>query len=286
MQRATRPVPVQSLIALLRPFNLLVSAAGVVLGGFLVAGEAALDGELGRRLLVAAASAASIGGAANALNDLFDLEIDRINRPRRPLPSGRITAGWAKGVWIAGSAVGLGLSVTLSAAHVAMALFSVGALLVYNARLKRLGLAGNALVAFVLGLALIYGGWAVGSPEPALVGAAFAFLITLAREIVKDIEDVEGDAQAGARTLPILYGPQAASNAAALVIALTLALTPLPFLVLNYSGLYLGGVLLADALLLRTLGFLLMRPPREAASAASASIKACMVLGLIALAAQ
>ena len=286
MQRATRPVPVQSLIALLRPFNLLVSAAGVVLGGFLVAGEAALDGELGRRLLVAAASAASIGGAANALNDLFDLEIDRTNRPGRPLPSGRITPGWAKGVWIAGSAVGLGLSVTLSAAHVAMALFSVGALLAYNARLKRLGLAGNALVALVLGLALVYGGWAVGSPEPALVGAAFAFLTTLAREIVKDIEDVEGDAQARARTLPIVYGPRAASNAAALVVALTLALTPLPFLVLHYSGLYLGGVLLADGLLLRALGLLLMRAPRDAAGAASAALKGCMVLGLIALAAR
>ena len=275
-----------SLVALLRPFNLLVSAAGVLLGGFLVAGEAALGGELGRRLLVAAVSAMLIGGAANALNDLFDLAIDQINRPGRPLPSGRVRPGWAKGIWAVGSAVGVGLSVTLSAAHVAIALFSVGALYAYNAWLKRRGLMGNVLVALILGLALVYGGWAVGSPAPALVGAAFAFLTTLAREIVKDIEDAEGDAQASAQTLPLVYGLQTASNAAALVVALTLALVPLPFLVLGYSGLYLGGVLLASLLLLRALGLLLTREPHEAASAASAALKGCMVLGLLALAAR
>ena len=283
---SSRVASAWGLVALVRPFNLLVSAAGVVLGGFLVAGEAALSGEPGRRLLVAAVSAVLIGGAANALNDLFDLAIDRINRPGRPLPSGRIAPGWAKGVWATGSAVGLGLSLPLSAAHVAMALFSVGALYAYNAWLKRLGLVGNGLVAFILGLALVYGGWAVGSPEPALVGAAFAFLTTLAREIVKDIEDAEGDAQAGARTLPLVYGPQAASNVAALVVAVTLALIPLPFLVLGYSGLYLSGVLLASLLLLRALGLLMTRAPGEAASAASAALKGCMVLGLLALAAR
>ena len=273
------------LLALLRPFNLLVAAAGVALGGFLVAGSPALGGEPGRRLLVAAASAVLIGGAANALNDLFDLEIDRINRPGRPLPSGRVTPGWAKGIWIGGSAAGLGLGMALSAAHAAVAFFSIAALYAYNARLKRAGFAGNVLVAFILGLVLVYGGRAVGAPEPALVGAAFAFLTTLAREIVKDIEDAEGDAQAGARTLPLVYGRRAASGAAALVVAFTLALTPLPFLVFGYSGLYLGGVLLADLLLLRALGLLLTRAPEEAARPARAALKGCMVLGILALSA-
>lgn len=276
---------VWGVIELLRPLNLVLSAAGVVLGGVLSAGGA-WEGDDGRRLLVAAASAVLIGGAANALNDVFDLDIDRINRPGRPLPSGRVRPGVAKGLWAAGSVAGVALSARLSAAHVALALFAALALYAYSAWFKRRGLAGNGLVAFVLGLTLVYGGWAVGSPAPALVGAAFAFLTTLAREIVKDIEDVRGDAHLGARTLPLVRGPGVAARVAALVVALTVALTPVPFVLLGYSGLYLGLVLLAAAPLLYALRLLADPDPETSAGRASAALKWSMALGILALAAR
>ena len=192
----------------------------------------------------------------------------------------------AKGLWAALSVAGVALSFTLSAAHVAMALFAAFALYAYSAWLKRRGLAGNVLVASILGLALVYGGWAVGPPVPALVGAAFAFLTALAREIAKDIEDVRGDAAAAARTLPLVHGPRRAADVAALVVALAVALTPIPFLVLGYSGLYLGLVLLAAVPLLLALRLLLTSEPVTSARRASAALKWSMVLGLVALAAR
>ena len=275
---------VRGAFELLRPLNLVIAAAGVALGGLLVGGGWP-GAEAGRRLLVAALSAVLIGGGANALNDLFDLAIDRVNRPRRPLPAGRATPVVAKGLWVALSAAGVALSFALSAAHVAMALFAALALFAYSAWLKRRGLAGNVLVALVLGLALVYGGWAVGPPEAALVGAAFAFLTTLAREITKDLEDVRGDAAAAAQTLPLRYGPRRAADVAALVVALAVALTPLPFLALGYGGLYLGLVLFAVVPLLVALRLLLTSDPVASAYRASAALKWSMVLGLVALAA-
>lgn len=286
VMKTIRAERVWSTLELLRPLNILIAAAGVALGGLLAASDVLLDAEARRRLLVAAFSAALIGGAANALNDVFDLDIDRINRPGRPLPSGHVTPGVAKGLWAVGSAAGVALSFALSAAHVAMALFAALALYAYSAWLKRRGLAGNVLVAFILGLALVYGGWAVGPPALALVGAAFAFLTTLAREITKDVEDVQGDAAGAARTLPLVYGPRTAAYGAAFVASLTIALTPLPFLVLGYSGLYLVLVLLADVPLFIALRLLVAPEPVASARQASAALKWSMVLGLFALAAR
>ena len=62
------------------------------------------------------------------------------------------------------------------------------------------------IIALLTGLAFIYGGFAVGNPVAAIVPAVFAFLINLIREIVKDIQDIEGDTKAGVITFPIKFG--------------------------------------------------------------------------------
>jgi geranylgeranylglycerol-phosphate geranylgeranyltransferase len=271
-------------LRLLRPVNALLLVVGVGVGGLLAGGSEVLQGDGGRRLLLAAASAALVGGAANSLNDVFDLPIDRLNRPGRPLPMGLVTPGAARLLWGLGSLGGLLLAVRLSAAHVVMAAGAVLLLVCYNALLKRLPLVGNVAVALLLGLALLYGGWAVGAPAASLVGAAFAFLTTLAREVVKDLEDAPGDALLGARTLPVRYGPEAAVGVVLLTLALTVAATPLPFALLDYSGLYLLLVLLADAFLLRT-GWILLKPGAgRGAGDASHTLKVAMAAGLSALA--
>lgn len=271
-------------VRLLRPLNVAMILVGVALGGVLSGGVGAVQGVAAARLLRAALSAAMIGAAANALNDVFDLEIDRVNRPERPLPSGLVSVGAARGLAGVGTAGGLVLAATLSTTHLTLALGVVGMLLVYNAALKRVALAGNAVVALVIGTALLYGGWAVGPPGPALIGAAFAFLTTLAREIVKDIEDVAGDAAAGARTLPLVLGVGASTRAVLGLLVVTLLLTPLPFLVLDYTGLFLVLMLAADGLLLRALWLLLDPQPEQQARQASQVMKAVMAAGMAALA--
>lgn len=274
-----------SALQLLRPFNFVMFWIGVALGGLLTAGLGAFQGGNLRLLLIAAASASLIGGGANAINDVFDLDIDRVNRPQRPLPSGRSTVSTARMLWAAASIVGVALSFLLTTAHVVIAAVSVALCYLYSARLKRVPVAGNLLVAFVTPLALIvYGGWAVGPPGPAFVGAAFAFLTTFAREVVKDIEDVAGDAGAGARTIPLRWGVPAAVRSTAAVLACTVALTPLPFLVLEYSGMFLLVVLVADVLMLSALWMILRDDPVAHAGKASSMLKTAMLVGIAALA--
>ena len=275
---------VWALLRVVRPINVMMIMVGVALGGVLSGNIGALQGVAGERLLEAALSAALIGGAANSLNDVLDLEIDRINRPHRPLPSGLVSVTTARLPWGLGTLAGVALGASISLTHLTMALGAVGLLVVYNVSLKRAVLVGNLVVAFVVGLAIVYGGWAVGSPGPALVGAGFAFLTTLAREIVKDIEDVDGDVAASARTLPLVFGVPVAVRVAVGVLFVTLLLTPLPFFLLSYRGFFLLLMLAAAALLLYVLWILLGPRPEACARQASHLLKAVMLAGMAALA--
>jgi len=229
-------------------------------------------------------SAALIGGGASSLNDALDLEVDRLNRPERPLPAGLLSAGTARLLWGIGSGAGVMLAFSLSSMHVALALGALGLMVVYNVYLKRTMLVGNLVVALVTGLALVYGGWGLGRMAPVFVGAGFAFLTTLAHEIVKDLEDRAGDAAAGARTLPLVYHPRVAVCAVVGVLVVTLLLTPMPFLLLDYRGLFLLLLLVSDALLLQVLWILLGPGPEEHAGRVSRLLKAVMIAGMIALA--
>jgi geranylgeranylglycerol-phosphate geranylgeranyltransferase len=271
-----------AMVRLLRPLNVVMIGLGVVLGGVLAGGTTALFSEASNSLVRLAVSAMLIGAAANAFNDVFDLRIDLRNRPDRPLPSGLVSVRVAKGIGVGGSLLGVALAATVSLGHLALALGVVGLLMVYNAMVKRVALVGNLLVALVLGLTLFYGGWGMGPLGPVLVGAAFAFLTTLSREIIKDVEDVEGDAAAGARTLPVIYGLEVSLRLVLGVIILTLLLTPLPYFLLDFTGVYLLSVLLTDALLLRAC-WLLLPAPSEAHRISNV-LKGAMLFGMVALA--
>lgn len=272
-----------ALLRLVRPLNILMIILGVMLGGLLAGDVKLLQGAFGFQLLVAAVSAGLIGGAANSLNDYFDQDVDRVNRPGRPLPSGLVKQRQAIWVWALGSVGGLVLGVLLSPIHAGVAAGAIGLLALYSARLKRSGLLGNLAVALLLGLAIMYGGWAVEKPIPAVIGACFAFLTTLVREIVKDIQDVPGDARAGMNTLPIKYGISAALRFSIALLALTILLTPIPFVTLAYSGLYLLVIGLADALMLRVLWLLLGPDAEGQAGQVSRAMKGAMFVGMVAL---
>jgi 4-hydroxybenzoate polyprenyltransferase len=144
---------------------------------------------------------------ANAHNDIVDFEIDKINRKSRPLPSGKISlkAAWAAaGTWLC-------LSIIFGAvAGVEFALlFAVAGAFcfVYNRFLKGLPLIGNLAVALLTTVPIAVAIIKFGFPQQRLLLLAFfAFMLTLAREITKDIEDIAGDASLGLKTLPILWG--------------------------------------------------------------------------------
>jgi len=270
-----------------RPLNAALMAVGVAVGGVLSAG-AALAGASAGPLALAALSATAIGAGANAHNDIQDVEIDRVNRPDRPLPSGALSVSAARSAWAALSALGVGLAALVSPLHLAIAAVSVGLLAAYNADLKRRPLVGNLAVTAVIALALPFGALAVGGVTgPVLLGAAFAAGSTLAREIAKDLEDAAGDAMGGARTLAV-RAPGVATGLAAAAALATVAALPLA----HAAGLAPAFLLLAlpaaTLLLAATWAVLGLGARGEAAAAqagrASGLLKGAMATGLVALA--
>src|SRR5882672_470047 len=175
--RCTRTCCMTDLLRLVRIYNLLVAAAGVLAGGWIALGAL----QTPNVLALAAVAAVGFGMAGNVLNDIWDQAADRVNRPggERPLASGRVTRGTADLCVAGGAVVGLGA------------------------------------VALVAGLPLMYGAIAVGHAAAGIVPWILGAWIHLVREIVKDIDDQAGDRTLGRRTLPLVLGARRASVVAA-----------------------------------------------------------------------
>lgn len=236
---------IKGYILLTRPLNCVISFISIFIGGFVTGTVHPLD-----KLLLAALSGTLIAAAANAVNDVYDLAIDRVNKPERPLPSGMVSPALAHIYAIILFIVGIGLGSFIHWKGFTIAIMTSILLYLYSSHLKRTVLWGNLTVAFVSGLAFVYGGLAVGRTEQALIVGGFALFYHLAREIIKDAEDVEGDARDGAVTLPIRYGVRLALVLATIVMCLLIVLTILPYTWGIFSTAYLWVVVLGvDAFL-------------------------------------
>jgi geranylgeranylglycerol-phosphate geranylgeranyltransferase len=222
----------------IRPANVVIAAGAVMVG--------ALSSGLrpGGSVWLACLVAGLITGGGNVINDVYDLEIDRINKPQRPLPSGRASRRGAVALGAILLVLGVGIGQALGFWGLLVALLVALLLVAYSARLKRTVLWGNLTVALAAGLAFLYGGIAAERPGPALIPAGFAFLFHLGREMLKDAQDVAGDRAAGARTLPAVAGVAEALGWAGLVFVLLIMASPLPFAVGYYSAAYVIIVVL------------------------------------------
>lgn len=268
-----------SYLELIRLLNVLIAAVSVLVG-------ALASGVFPARLpvLLACLVAALITGGANAVNDVYDLQIDRINKPRRPLPSGRLSRIQAIRLAVVMMVLGVGLSPSLGPWGFFIALAVALLLVAYSARLKRTPLWGNLAVALACGLAFLYGGIAVGRSGPSLIPAGFAFLFHLGREILKDVQDEVGDRVAGARTLPAVVGIPAALRWTGLVFSLLIAMTPIPHLIGYYSLAYMIIVLLGvDIPLIYVIFSSQRRPTPGHLGRLSLLLKLDMWMGLVAI---
>ena len=144
---------------------------------------------------------------ANTHNDIIDFEIDKINRPNRPLPSGKMSLKTARIIALASFLLAIILGFA-SGFEFALLFVAVGTLcFIYNRFLKGLPLAGNLAVALLTTTPIIIPILKFKSLQPELLNLAFfAFILTFAREITKDIEDIEGDKALGLKTFPVLLG--------------------------------------------------------------------------------
>lgn len=172
-----------------------------------------------RRVILAMLAAAVLNAASNGLNQICDLESDRINKPRRPLPAGQISS---RGAWAFVGATYLAAMILVAAVnrqtfviYLAAALATVA----YSApplRLKRHFIASNFTIAVIRGELLKVAGWAaiatvLRSVEPWYIGFIY-FVFLLGATTTKDFADIEGDRAAGVSTLPVKYGAAASAK--------------------------------------------------------------------------
>ena len=189
-------------IKLLRPLNVFTSGLAMVIGS----GILGTLNDTGTLLLVMAV-VMCFAGAANALNDVVDYEIDKINRPMRPLPSGFVKKRTALFISILLFSMGTLACLELSeAAKVIGIVIAMPFMVLYSKYLKGMPLIGNMIVAFILGLSFLFCGAAFNNMSPMWIPMILAFGLTLVRELVKDIADMEGDQSAGLKTFPITVG--------------------------------------------------------------------------------
>lgn len=263
---------------LTRPLNCLITALSVYVGA-LTAGTPPFP----LTVLVAALSAALVTGAGNAFNDAMDIEIDRINRPQRPLPAGLLSRRAACCAALLLALAGWVLAVAISPLHSSLAGAVIGGLTIYSISLKNSILWGNISVALIASAAFPYGALATGDPGRSWIPAGFAFCFHLGREIVKDIEDVEGDRTRGDRTLPLRWGLWRAALIASFIYLFLVAFTLFPWFVDIYGLAYLLPVALVDLLVLFVLFRLHASRGRLRDAALGQTLKAGMFLGLLAI---
>jgi geranylgeranylglycerol-phosphate geranylgeranyltransferase len=236
---------VRGLLELTRPGNALAAGFLTFIGAFVADG-------FGSPIEITAAVGATVfaTAAGMAINDYFDREIDRINQPDRAIPRGAVTPREALWFSLALFGVAVVLSLTLPAVAIAIAGVNLLALVAYTKLFKGLPGVGNIVVGYLTGSAFLFGSAAVGS----LTGAIFILFMlaafsTVAREIIKDVEDIEGDREEGLTTLPIAVGERAALLVAGGTLATALLASPIPYLRETFGVAYLILVLPCDLLM-------------------------------------
>ncbi|CAI1492289.1 Digeranylgeranylglyceryl phosphate synthase [Thermococcus nautili] len=218
--------------------------------------------------------------AGNTINDYFDYEIDRINRPERPLPRGAMSRKTAFWYSMALFAIGLVLASLINVYAFLLAVVAYTAMFLYAWKLKPLPFVGNLVVAGLTGATPLYGAIAVGKIGLAGYLALCAFLVNVAREVIKDIEDVEGDLAKGARTLPIVIGKKKSAYVGAFFAVLTVIASFLP--IKAGVGLSYLAMVPVDAIILYSALLILRSQDRETAHRSQKLLKISIFLAVMA----
>ena len=176
-----------------------------------------------------------ITAAGNALNDMCDIEIDRINKPNRPLPSGKISIKSAKRFMIIMFILGNIAGLILGFWSFVISLFVATALLFWYAyRLRHVALVGNMVVAFLSALTFLFATQAFGDIKLGYVPFVLTFILSVIREVVKDLEDLDGDRAHDSKTLPVVAGEAPTRVIAGIIAALFIPIVPIPYV----AGMY------------------------------------------------
>jgi geranylgeranylglycerol-phosphate geranylgeranyltransferase len=268
---------------ILRPVNSVMMGVGILVGVVIAGGfRSSIPLEY---LALAFVTGFTLTGSAMVINDYFDREIDAVNEPRRPIPSGEVKPNEAVAYSLLLSAVGLTAAYLTSLPSLAIAVFSWLIMMVYSAWGKRTGFPGNLMVSTCIALSFIYGGVIAGNVSTSLLFSALAFLSNTGREITKGIVDTEGDGARGVKTIAVAYGVDKAAYLASAFYLIAVAASTLPLLLSLVSLWYLPFVAVTDAGLIYGTLTLLRDHSRESSRRVKKQVLYWMLFGLLAFAA-
>ncbi len=239
-----------SYITILRPANGLMSALAVWIGSLLAAGPVIP----GREIIYTMAAVFLVSGAGMAVNDIFDIEIDRRNKPKRPIPAGKISPAKAKAyaavLFIAGNF--LGMLVSQQAFY--LTLLASVLLITYAWKLKKVLVAGHVAVSFLVALSFFFGGLIQGNLLASLWIGLLSFLANMGREIYKTIDDMLGDREAHVNSIALKWGAMQAKTLASVFVLAAVLLSFAPYVLGEMNEVYLFFVIVADIAFVSAIG--------------------------------
>jgi geranylgeranylglycerol-phosphate geranylgeranyltransferase len=286
-------------LEMLRPLNCLMTAFAVLIGSLLAAGMQALYSV---PVFIAMAAGFIIAGYGNVINDYVDVEADKLNKPKRPIPSGMVSKKAAKLYAILLVISGLGLSYFVNPLVFAIAAFNSLLLYIYTFHWKYKVILGNLAISYMVGSAFLFGGAVFASILVPLVLTLLATLANLSREIAKVMEDVEGDKKAflsikmndkNAKSKVERFEIDEKGNvnakfrnmlikAGTLSLIIAVLISPLPYLTGVLGLAYLVALIPANGLFLFSAYRLMKAEKKRHYAFVSKLIKAGMLFGLLA----
>jgi geranylgeranylglycerol-phosphate geranylgeranyltransferase len=222
--------------------------------------------------------------ASMIINDYYDREIDAVNEPNRPIPSGLIKPKEALVFAFALTAIGFATAYLTSVFCFVIAIIAWIISVTYTTVGKRSGLPGNFLVSTCVVIPFIYGSVAVINEVKlnVLIFVSMVFLSITGREITKGIADVQGDRMQKVKTLAVRYGEKTAAMAAALFYLSAVSLSPIPWLLNLVSFWFIPLVAVTDFGLVASSFMLLNDYSRENARKVKNLVLLCFIFGLLA----
>jgi geranylgeranylglycerol-phosphate geranylgeranyltransferase len=219
-----------ALISLTRLINVIITFCSVIVAVLLCIPNLVISGNY----LLAALAASSTVAAGNVINDVFDINEDSVNKPEKPLPSGKVSRTEAVYFYFILLLIAVVAAFSINWKVLSIVLLSNILLLSYSIVIKNIPLLGNLVISFLTGFVFIYGGIIAGNIRAAVIPAGFAFILNLSREVIKTIEDIPGDKKTGIITFPQKYGVIFSRKLISAFLILLLLLTFVPFI----NGIY------------------------------------------------
>jgi len=268
-------------LRLMRLMNCAMVGLAVLVGAVLANPNVGYDSW--QRLVYGFITGFMLTAAAMTINDYYDRQIDAINEPKRPIPSGLIKPRealiFAAILSILGFAAAYFTNTYCLVTAMIAWILSAG----YSTVGKRSGLPGNFLVSICVTIPFIYGMAIVAEVRlNVLLCASMAFLSITGREITKGIADVKGDTTANVKTLAVRYGEKSAAIAATSFYTSAILLSPIPWFLNLVSFWFIPLVFITDIGLSASSFMLLRDYSRKNAREIKKNVLLWLIIGLLA----